>query len=107
MNGNSNKAAMAEAGMAKPIPTSKQETDTSSKEVAMTRRPATHTPNKQATPTLHNPLRNNRPMEGDNNREATRIDTVKLRQRLVAALLIRAVQVRQAVATVRTMPRTF
>lgn len=93
--------------MAKPIPTSRQETVTNSKEVAMTKMPATHTPNKPATPTLHNPLRNNRLTEGDSNKEVTRIATVKLRQRLVVALRIRPEQVRQAVATVRQMQWTF
>ena len=73
----------------------------------MIKRPATHTLNKQAIPTLHSPLRNNRLMEGDSNREATRTDTVKLRQPVVAALRIQAVQVLQVAATVRQMPRTF
>lgn len=88
-----------EAGMAKPIPTSKQGTDTKSKGVATTKRPATHTPNKQAIPMLHNPLRHNKPMEGDSNREVTRVDTV----RMAVALLIQRVQVRRAAATVRSM----
>lgn len=93
--------------MAKPIPTSRQAIGTSSKEVATIKRPAIHTPNKQATPTLHNPLRHSKPMEGDSNREATRVDTVKLRQRMAAALLIQPVQVRWAAATVRSMPSTI
>ena len=95
--------AEAEAGMAKPIPTSKQGTDMSRKEVATTKRPATHTPNKQATPMLHNLRRHNKPMEGDSNREVTRVDTVNLKQRMSVALLIQRVQVRRAAATVRSM----
>ena len=98
---------MAEAGMVKPIPMSRQETATSSKEAAMTKMPAIHTLNKQATLTLHNPLRNNRLTEGDSNKEVTRIATVKLRQRAVAALRIRPEQVRQVAATVRQMQWTF
>lgn len=94
-----------EAGMAKPIPTSKQGADMNSKGVAMTKRPATHTPNKQATLMLHNPLRHNKPMEGDSNREATRVDMVNLRQRMPVALLIQPVQARLAAATVRSMSR--
>ena len=106
----SNTAAItveAEAGMAKPIPTSRQGIDMSSKEVATTKRPVTHTPNKQATPTLQSPLRHNKPMAGDSSREATRADTVKLRQRVVAALLIQPVQVRRVAATVRSILRTI
>ena len=99
-------AVEAEAAMAKPIPTSRQETDTSSKKVATTKSPVIHTPNKQATPTLHNPLRHNKPMEGDSNREATILDTVKLRQRMAAALPTQPVRVRPAAATVRSMLRT-
>lgn len=98
--------AEAEAATAKPIPTSRQETDTSSKKVATTKSPVTHTPNKQATPTLHNPLRHNKRMEGDSNREATIVDTVKLRQRMAAALPTQPVRVRPAAATVRSMLRT-
>ena len=93
--------------MAKQIPTSSLETVTSRKEAAMIKRPATHTLNKQATLTLHSLLRNNKPTEGDSNRGATRTDTVKLRQPVVAALRIQAVQVRQAAATVRQMPRSL
>ncbi len=95
------------ADMAKPIPMSRQEIDTSSKEVATTKRLAIHMPNKPATPTLHNPLRHNKPMEGDSNREATRVDTVKLRQQILAALLIHRVQVRRAAATVKSKLRTI
>lgn len=99
----SNTAAMVEAGMAKPIHTSRQGIVTSSKEVATIKTPAIHTPNKQATPILHNLLRHNHPMEGDSNREATRVDMVKLRQRMVPALPILAVRVRPPAATVRPM----
>lgn len=95
----------AGAGMAKPIPTSRQGTDTSSKEIATTKTLATHTPNKQVTLTPHNPLRHNNPMQGDSNREATRVDTVKLRLQVAVALLIQLVQVRRAVVMVRSMLR--
>ena len=107
---NSNTAATATeaaADMAKPIPMSRQETDMSSKEVATTKRLATHMPNKPATPTLRNPLRHSKPMEDDSNREATRVDTVRLRQQIPAALLIHPVQVRRAAATVKSIPRTI
>ncbi len=77
---NSNTAAMAEADMAKPIPTSKQGIDTSSKEVATIKKPVTHMLSKRATHTLHNPLRHNKPTEGDSNRVTTRADTVKPRR---------------------------
>lgn len=77
--------AEVEAGMAKPI-------RTSSKEAATIKRPAIHTPNRQVTPMLHSLLRHNKPMEGDSNREATRVDTVRLRQPVAAALLIQPVQ---------------
>ena len=93
-------AVEAAADTAKPIPTSRRGTD-------MTKRPVTHTPNKPATPTLHSPLHHNKPMEGDSNREATRADTVKLRQRMLVALLIQPVPVRRAAATVMSMPRTI
>ena len=88
--------------MAKPIHTSRQGTVTSSKEVATIKMPAIHTPNKQAIPMLHNLLRHNKLMEGDSNREATRVDMVRLRQQMVLALLNQAVRVRPA-ATVRPM----
>ena len=93
--------------MAKPIPTSRQGIVMSSKEVATTKKPETLTPSKQATPTLRNLLRHSKATEGDSNKEARRIDTVKLRQRLGVALLIQAVQVRPAAATVRPHLRTI
>ena len=99
----SNTAAMVEAAMAKPIHTSRQVIVTSSKEVATIKTPAIHMPNKQATPMLHNLLRHNHPMEGDSSREATRVDMVKLRQQMAPALLILAVRVQPAAATVRPM----
>ena len=67
----SNTAATVEAGMAKPIHTSSQKTVMSSREVATTKMPVTHTPNKQATPTLHSPLHHNKPMGVDSNKGAT------------------------------------
>ena len=85
--------------MAKPI-------HTSSKEVDTTRRPAIHMPSKPATLTLHSLRRHNKPMEGDSNREATRVDTVRLRQRVAAALLIQPVQAQQVAAMVRSLPST-
>lgn len=93
--------------MAKPTHTSRRETVMNSKEVATTKKPETHTPNKQATPTLRNPLRHSKGTEGDSNKAAMTIDTVKLRQRLVVALHIQGVQVRPAVATVRPILRTI
>lgn len=96
-----------EAGMAKPIPTSKPGIGTSSKEVATIKTPAIRTPNKQAIPTLRSPLRHNKLMEGDSNREATRVDTVKLRRRLATAQLIQLVQVRRAAAMVRSILSTI
>lgn len=97
----------AEADMARPIPMSRQGTVTSSKEAAMSKRPVIHTPNKQAIPTLHHPLRHNKHMEGDSNKEATKVDMVKLRQQMAAALLIQPVPARRAVVMVRSMPRTI
>ena len=85
--------------MAKPI-------HTSSKEVDTTRRPAIRTPNKPATPTLHSLPLHNKPMEGDSNREATRVDTVRLRQRVAAALLTQPVQARRVAAMVRSLLST-
>ena len=93
--------------MAKPIPTSRQETDMSSKQVATTKVPATHTLNRRATRMPHNPLRHNRTLGADSNRGATRIDMDRLRQRIPAAPRIQPVQVRRAAATVRSVPRTF
>ena len=93
--------------MGKPIPTNKQVADTSNKKVVTTKKPATHTLNKQATLTLHNPLHLHKPMEGDSNRGGRRIDTIKVRQRMVATLLIQPVQGRRAVAMVRSMLRTI
>ena len=87
--------------MAKPIHTSKQGTATNSKEDATTKTPTTHTPNKQAILTLHNPLHHNKPMEGGSNRGATKVGMVRLRRQ------IQAVQVRLAVDTVRLMLRTM
>ena len=98
--------AEAEADMARPIPMSRQGTVTSSKAAAMSKRPVIHTPNKQAIPMLHNPLRHNKHMEGDSNKEATKVDMVKLRQRMAVALLIQPVQARRAAVMVRSMPRT-
>ena len=92
---------------AKPIPTSRQETDMSSKEVATTKMPATHTPNRRATRMPHSPLRHNRTMGADSNKGVTRTDMGKLRQRMLAAPRIQPVQVRRAAATVRSVPRTF
>lgn len=92
--------------MAKPIRTSRQGTDTNSKVAAMSKTLATHTLNKQATLTLHNPLPHNKPMEDDSNRAVTIVDMVKLRQRAAVALLIQPVQVRRAAATVGSMLRT-
>ena len=83
--------------MAKPIPTSRQGAVMSSKEVVTIKKLAIHTPNKRATPTLHNPLRHNKPTEDNSNREATETITVKLRQRM------QVVQARPAAATVRPM----
>lgn len=79
--------------MAKPI-------HTSSEEVATMKRPVIHTPSRQATLTLHSLLRPNKPTEGDSNREATRVDTVRLRQRVAAAPLIQPVQARPVAAMV-------
>ena len=93
--------------MAKPIPTSSQEIDMSSKEVATTKMPATHTPNRRATRMPHNPLHHNKTLGADSNRGATRIDMVKLRQRMPAAPPTQLVQVRRAEATVRSISRTF
>ena len=90
-------AVEVEAGMAKPI-------HTGSKEVATIRRPAIHTPNKQAIPMLHSLPLHNKPMEGDSNREATRVDTIRLRQRVAAALLIQPVQARRVAAMVKSTP---
>ena len=101
MISNSNKAAMEEADMAKPIPMSKQAIDTNRKEIATIKALAIHMPNKQATPMPHNPLRHNRPMEADSNRETTIVDTGRLKQRMVAVLHIQAV--RPPAATVRRM----
>ena len=80
--------------MAKPTHTSRQGAVMNSKEVVTTKTLATHTPNKQAIPTLHNPLRHNKPTEDDSNREATETIMVKLRQRM------RVVQARPVAATV-------
>ena len=96
---NSNKAAMAEVDMVKPILMSRQGIITSSKEVAMTRMLGIHTPNNQAIPMPHNPLRHNQRMEGDSNRGTTTIDTGKHRLRPVATRVIQVVPL--AVATVR------
>ena len=68
-----------------------------SKEVVMIKTLAIHTPNKLVTPTLHNPLRHNKPTEDDSNREVTETIMVKLRQRM------QVVQARPAAATVRPM----
>lgn len=87
--------------MAKPIHTSRQGIVTNSKEDATTKMPATHTPNKQAIPTLHNPLRHNKPTEDDSNKGAPKVDMVRLRRQ------IQVVQVRPTVATVRQISRTF
>lgn len=97
----------AEVDMAKPIPTSRQGTDMSSKMAATTKTRATHTPHRQATPTLHNPLRHNKLMEGDSNKEAMKVDTAKLRQRVAVALHIQPVLVRRAAVTVRSMLKTI
>ena len=83
--------------MAKPIHMSRRGTVTNSKEVATTKMPAIHTLSKQAILTLHSPLRHNKPTEDDSNREATKIGTVRLRQRM------QVVQVRPVAATVRQM----
>ena len=83
--------------MAKPIHTSRQGAVMSSKEVVTTKTLVIHMPNKQVTPTLHNPLRHNKPTEEDSNREATEIIMVKLRQRM------QVVQARPAAATVSTI----
>ena len=83
--------------MAKPIHMSRQGAVMSSKEVVTTKMLAIHTPNKQVTPTLHNPLRHNKPTEDDSNREATETVMVKLRQRM------QVVQARPAAVTVRPM----
>lgn len=91
--------AEVEAGMAKPIPTSRQEIDTSKMLV-------THTPNKQIIRTLHKPLRHNKVMGGDSNREAMTVDTVKPRQQTTSTLHIQLALVRQAVATVRSTMMT-
>lgn len=87
--------------MAKPIPMSRQATDTNSKEIATIKVLAIHMPNKQATPMPHNRLCHNRPMEADSNRETMIVDTGKLKQQMVAVLLIQAV--RRPAATVRRM----
>ena len=92
---------------AKPIPTSRQETDMSNKEVVTTKMPATHTLNRRATRMPHNPLRHNRTMGADSNKGATRTDMGKLRQRMLAAPRIQPVQVQRAAATVRPVPMTF
>ena len=84
--------------MVKPI-------HTSSEEVATIKRPAIHTLSRQATLTLPSLLRRNKPMEGDSNREATRVDTVRLRQRVAAAPLIQPVQVRPVAAMVTSTLR--
>ena len=76
--------------MAKPILMSSQGTVTIKVQ-------AIHTPNNQGTPTLHNPLLHPKPTEGDSNRAATKIDMVRLRQRM------QVVQARLAAATVSTM----
>lgn len=73
----------------------------SSKEVVTTKMLAIHTLNKQATPTLHNPLRHNKPTQDDSNREATETIMVKLRQRM------QVVQARPVAATVRPMLAFF
>ena len=83
--------------MAKPIRTNRQGAVTSNKEVGTTKTLVIHTPNRQATPTLHNPLRHNKPTEDDSNREATETIMVKLRRRM------HLVQARPAAATVRPM----
>lgn len=78
--------------MAKPIHTNRQGTVTNSKEDATSKTPA--------IPTLHNPLRHNKPMEGDSNKGAPKVDMVRLRRR------IQVVQVRPTVVTVRQISRT-
>ena len=93
--------------MAKPILTSRQGTDMSNKEVATTKMPATHTPNRRATLMPHNPLHHNRTLGAGSNRGATRIDMDKLKQQMPAAPPTQPVQVRQVAATVRSIPRTF
>ena len=90
--------------MGKPIPTSSQEIDMSSKEVATTKMLATHTPNRRATRMPHNPLHHNRTLGADSNQGATRFDMDKLRQRMPAAPPTQPVQVRRAAATVRSIP---
>ena len=87
--------------MVKQIHTSRQGAVMSNKAVVTTKTLAIHTPNKRATPTLHNPLRHSKPMEDDSNREATETIMVKLRQRM------QVVQARPAAATVRTMLAIF
>ena len=87
--------------MAKPIHTSRQGAVMSREGVVTTKTLAIHTLNKQATPTLRNPLRHNKPTEDDSNREATEIIMVKLRQRT------QVVQARPAAATVRPMLEIF
>ena len=92
--------------MAKPIPTSRRETDMSSKEVATTKMLAIHTPNRRATLMPHNPPRHSRTQGADTNKGATRIDMDKLRQQMPAVPRIQLVQVQRAAATVRSIPMT-
>ena len=87
--------------MAKPIHTNRLGAVMSSKEVVTIKTLAIHMPNQQATPTLHNPLRHNKPTEDDSNREATETIMVKLRQRM------QVVQARPAAATVRPILAFF
>ena len=65
--------------MAKPILTSSKAADT-------TKLPATHMPNRQATPTSKNPFPRNLRTEGDSNKGAT---TAEMVDQLVLAVMVR------------------
>lgn len=74
--------------MAKPILMSnkEEEGDMSSKAADTTKLPATHMPNRQATPTSKNPLAGNLRTEGDSNKGLMTVDMVN---QLVLAVMVR------------------